>query len=138
MIEDRLYPLLLRLNRLLSRALNARLREVELTGEQAVMLDAIDRDPAPKVTDLCCALSIDASTVSANLKPLMARSLVTSVADCTDARARRLHLTPDGRRKLSGARQVLWDLDLVMTQKLKDCGLVDDLASALRILSSAP
>jgi DNA-binding MarR family transcriptional regulator len=138
MIEDSLYPLLLRLNRRLSRELNSQLREVELTGEQAVMLDAIERDPAPKVTDLCLALSIDASTVSANLKPLMARSLVTSIADCADARARRLYLTQDERRRLAVAQQVLRDLDLEITGKLKDCGVVDDPTSALRILSQPP
>ncbi len=138
MIEDSLYPLLLRLNRRLSRELNTQLREVELTVEQAVMLDAIERDPAPKMTDLCLALSIDASTVSANLKPLMARSLVTSTADCADARARRLYLTHDGQRRLAFAQQVLRDLDLEITEKLKDCGVVDDLTSALRVLSQPP
>lgn len=138
MINDSLYPLLLRLNRRLSRELNSQLREVELTGEQAVMLEAINADPAPKVTDLCLVLSVDHSTVTANLKPLMARSLVTSIADCADARARRLHLTQDGRCRLAVAQQVLRDLDLEMKAQLKDYGVADDLTSALRILSNPP
>lgn len=138
MIEDSLFPLLLRLTRCLCRDLNSNLRDVGLTGEQAVMLDAIQRDPAPKVTDLCLVLSIDASTVSANLKPLMARSLVKSNADCADARARRLYLTHDGQRRLAFAQQVLRELDLEITEKLKNCGVVDDLTSALRVLSQPP
>lgn len=138
MIEDSLFSLVLRLSRHLSRQLNLELQGVELTGEQAVMLDAIDSDPARRVTDLCLVLGVDASTVSANLKPLLARSLVTSTADLADARARRLHLTQDGRRRLRIAQQVLDDLDMEMKRKLKDSGVLDDVTSALGILSHPP
>jgi DNA-binding MarR family transcriptional regulator len=137
-LETDLCSLLLRLNRRLSRQLNDELRAVMLTGEQVIMLGAIDTHPAPRVSDLKLALGLDPSTVSANLKPLMARNLVTAAADLVDRRARRLHLTEEGRTRLRFAQKVVCELDAQMKKKLEENGVLNDATMAFHILSHAP
>ncbi|NRP21698.1 hypothetical protein LPJGGPFB_04957 [Ensifer adhaerens] len=105
--NDDLCSAFLRLNRRLSRKINAALKIHELTGEQAVVLQTIAALDCPRVTDLRIALGLDPSTVSANLKPLSKRQFVAITEDVVDRRVRRVELTPQGLSRLQSSRKIL-------------------------------
>ncbi|CDM60586.1 hypothetical protein LPU83_pLPU83c_0024 (plasmid) [Rhizobium favelukesii] len=65
------------------------------------------RRGSPRAADLSRSLGIDASTIAANLKPLMRQELVFAPVDVTDRRARRLFLTVAGSERLErGIKQL--------------------------------
>ena len=84
----------------LFRAALTLLRATGLTAEQTLLLAAIAEAGSPRTADLSRSLGIDASTIAANLKPLMRQELVFAPVDITDPRARRLFLTVAGSKRL--------------------------------------
>jgi DNA-binding MarR family transcriptional regulator len=84
----------------LFRAALTLLRATGLTAEQTLLLAAIAEAGSPRTAGLSRSLGIDASTIAANLKPLMRQELVFAPVDITDPRARRLFLTVAGSKRL--------------------------------------
>lgn len=99
-ISDDLCFVLQRANRVISRGADSALRAAGLTGEQTLLLAAIAEAVSPRAADLSRSLGVDASTITANLKPLIRQNWVSAVADVVDRRARRLCLTEAGSERL--------------------------------------
>nr|WP_299496323.1 MarR family winged helix-turn-helix transcriptional regulator [uncultured Rhizobium sp.] len=135
-LEKDLCFVLMRFSRRLSRRVNFALRGLELTGEQVAMLDAIEAMPLPRGTDVRVALGLDPSTVSANLKPLLRQGLIVTFEDPVDHRARRLQLSPEGRRRLRLAREILLEIDSLVRGRLEERGVLKDITSALNLMWS--
>lgn len=106
-IANDLCFVLQRANRIISRGADSALRATGLTAEQTLLLAAIAEAGSPRAADLSRSLGIDASTIAANLKPLMRQELVFAPVDITDRRARRLFLTVAGSERLErGIKQL--------------------------------
>jgi DNA-binding MarR family transcriptional regulator len=63
--------------------------------------------PPMTVKELSNAIGMDPTTLNRTLKPLEAQELVSSASDRRDRRARRIHLTMSGRKRLAQAMR-LW------------------------------
>lgn len=96
-----------RANRVISRGADSALRATGLTVEQTLLLAAIAEAGSPRAGDLSRALGVDASTMAANLKPLVRQQWVSAEADVVDRRARKLCLTKTGTELLEkGIKQL--------------------------------
>ena len=135
-IEKDLCFLLQKMSRRLSRRINLALKELGLTGEQVVMLEAIEALDCPRYNALHVELGLDHSTVSANIRRLLQRSLIVSFEDPTDRRAKRLKLTTEGERRLAAGRLILTEFDLALQTKLEASGGLARVTWALNILAS--
>lgn len=89
--------------RAIGRRFDEALRPLNLTNGQFSLLMALNRPEPPNMGDVAAVLALDRTTLTANLKPLERRGLVTITADRRDRRSRRLALTQAGRRLLSEA-----------------------------------
>jgi DNA-binding MarR family transcriptional regulator len=78
-----------------------------LRVSQRSILLHIDRAGMPTMTELAHAMVLDRSALAHNLKPLERDGYVIQVRDEHDGRSRRVHLTAEGRRKLTEATR-LW------------------------------
>src|ERR1700752_3973509 len=89
--------------RAVARRFDAALRPLGLTSGQFSLLMSLNRPEAASIGDVSSLLAMDRTTLTANLKPLERRGLVTVTVDNADKRTRRLTLTPAGRALLGGA-----------------------------------
>jgi DNA-binding MarR family transcriptional regulator len=89
--------------RAVARRFDAALRPVGLTNGQFSLLMSLNRPQAASIGDVSTVLAMDRTTLTANLKPLERRGLVTVTVDDADKRTRRLTLTPAGRALLCAA-----------------------------------
>ncbi|MFC7704510.1 MarR family winged helix-turn-helix transcriptional regulator [Plastorhodobacter daqingensis] len=89
--------------RRLARRFDEALRPFGLTNGQFSLLMSLNRPEPPRLGDLAPFLGMDRTTLTAALKPLQKRGLVLSATDKTDARARRLALSEEGRKLLVAA-----------------------------------
>lgn len=89
--------------RRVARRFDLALRPLGLTNAQFSLLMALNRPDGPRITDLAPLLGQDRTTLTAALKPLERRGLVTARRASDDARARRLSLTDAGRDLLKQA-----------------------------------
>jgi DNA-binding MarR family transcriptional regulator len=110
--------------RTLARRFDGALRHLNLTNGQFSILMSLNRRNPPTIGSVAELLAMDRTTLTANLKPLMRRGLVRSVADDADARVRRLELTAEGMRLLVAAVPV-W--------RREHAAVEDDLADADRL-----
>ena len=92
--------------RTVARRFDDALRPLGLTNGQFSLLTALNRPNPPRISDLAPLLAMDRTTLTANLKPLQRRGLVTVVMDEQDRRGRRLLLTDPGRDLLVAALPV--------------------------------
>src|SRR5262245_42836321 len=67
------------------------------------MMMALNQPAPPSMSLVASVLSMDRTTLTAALKPLQRRGLVTVTVDADDRRSRRLTLTPAGRALLARA-----------------------------------
>jgi DNA-binding MarR family transcriptional regulator len=67
---------------------------------------------------LAARMVMDPTTLTRNLKPLLEQAFVVLVPDPRDRRARRLHLTDDGRRTLARAKPAWRSAQLHLEQVL--------------------
>lgn len=96
-VRDRCLCLhLQRAARSVARRFDEALRPFHLTNGQFSLLMSLNRPEPPRITDLVPFLAMDRTTLTAALKPLERRGLVTVVSDETDRRTRRLVLTDAG------------------------------------------
>ena len=83
--------------RALARRFDEALKPVGLTNQQFSLLMSLNRPEPPRMKEVASLLALDRTTLTANLKPLERRGLVTAKPDPDDARSRRLELTGEGR-----------------------------------------
>lgn len=119
--------------RALARRFDEALRPLGLTNGQFSLLMSLNRPEPAGMGGVANLLAMDRTTLTAALKPLERRGLLTVSPDPKDGRARVLSLTPDGRALLAQAVPI-WtrehgklDEDLV--------GGADDLRAGLRAIA---
>jgi DNA-binding MarR family transcriptional regulator len=89
--------------RALARRYDEALRPAGLTNGQFSLMMSLNRPAPPAIGDISALLAMDRTTLTANLKPLERRGLVTVAVDSADKRSRRLSLTEAGRSVLAAA-----------------------------------
>jgi len=94
--------------RAVARRFDAALRPLGLTNGQFSLLMSLNRPVAASIGEIAALLAMDRTTLTAALKPLERRGLVTVSVDDADKRSRRLTLTPAGRALLIAALPV-WE-----------------------------
>src|SRR6266436_5057633 len=106
--------------RAVARRFDASLRPLGLTSGQFSLLMSLNRPEPASIGNVSTLLAMDRTTLTANLKPLERRGLVTVSVDDTDKRSRRLALTPAGHALLIAAVPV-WENEHAAIE-----GLLDD------------
>ncbi len=118
----------------MARRFDAALRPLELTSGQFSLLMSLNREAAPSIGSVSALLAMDRTTLTANLKPLERRGLVTVAVDDRDKRSRRLALTSTGRALLVAAVPV-WVETHARIERSLPGGDPDRLRAELRALS---
>ena len=127
-VRDRCLCLnLQRAARAIGRRFDEALRPLNLTNGQYSLLVSLNRPKPPRIGDVAHLLAMDRTTLTANLKPLERRGLLTVAPDPEDKRSRRLSLTDAGRELLVQAVPI-WR----STHDAVDEGLRDKDGDALR------
>lgn len=97
-VRDRCLCLhLQRAARAIARVFDEALKPVGLSHGQYSLMVALNRPEPPLLGELARFLAMDRTTLTANLKPLERRGLVSVAPDARDRRARRLSLTEAGQ-----------------------------------------
>ena len=89
--------------RTLARRFDEALRPVGLTNGQFSLLMSLNRPSPAGMGPVATLLGMDRTTLTAALKPLERRGLITVAADPADRRSRQLTLTEDGLVVLASA-----------------------------------
>lgn len=92
----------------LSRRFDDAFRPVNLTNGQFSLLMSLNRPASPGMGEVAELLGMDRTTLTAALKPLGRRGLVTIDPDPSDRRSRLLTLTPQGKQLLARAMPI-WE-----------------------------
>jgi DNA-binding MarR family transcriptional regulator len=120
--------------RAVARRFDAALRPLGLTSGQFSMLMSLNRAEPASIGSVSVLLAMDRTTLTANLKPLERRGLVTVKVDAADKRTRRLTLTPAGRLLLRAALPA-WRRTHAEIARLLTGSSPDRLRADLRALS---
>jgi DNA-binding MarR family transcriptional regulator len=120
--------------RVLARRFDEALKPAGLTHGQFSLMISLNRPSPPSIGSVATLLAMDRTTVTANLKPLQRRGLVTLSVDANDRRSRRMALTRAGRRQLAAALPY-WEAAQAETARLIARTRPDRLISLLRALS---
>lgn len=119
--------------RALARRFEEALAPLGLTSGQFSLLTSLNQPEPPSIGSVAALLAMDRTTLTANLKPLERRGLVTIGVDPADRRGRRLFLTRAGRKMLRSAlptwRRTHAEVDRLLAQT--DAGIVRDGLRAL-------
>jgi DNA-binding MarR family transcriptional regulator len=118
--------------RAVARRFDAAFRPFNLTNGQFSLLMSLNRPEPASVGSVAGLLAIDRTTLTAAVKPLERRGLVTVSVDPADRRGRRLTLTMAGRELLSDALPI-WQREHAAIDREFDGG--DRLRNDLRALS---
>src|SRR5215467_4664700 len=89
--------------RAVARRFDASLRPFGLKSGQFSLLMSLNRLEPPTIGSVAALLAMDRTTLTANLKPLERRGLLSVTTDAEDKRSRRLALTSSGRAMLTEA-----------------------------------
>jgi len=92
--------------RAIARRFDAAFRRLDLTNGQFSLLMALNRPDPASMSGAANLLAMDRTTLTAALKPLERRGLVTVTTGPADRRGRQLTLTPRGRELLAAALPV--------------------------------
>jgi DNA-binding MarR family transcriptional regulator len=122
--------------RALARRFNEALRPLDLTNGQFSLLMSLNRPQPPPMAAVASLLAMDRTTLTAALKPLERRGLVTVAADPGDRRSRLMTLTPKGTTLLARAVPI-WERAHRQIEGLLPDGEPNRLRSNLRALSVA-
>ena len=120
--------------RALARRFDEALRPLGLTNGQFSLMMSLNRPEPPTMTSVAALLAMDRTTLTAALKPLERRGLITVTPDRADRRSRRLTLTPQGMILLASAVPVWEKTHRDLESQFKD-GDVGRLRSSLLALS---
>ncbi len=89
--------------RSIARRFDAAFRPFDLTNQQFSLLMSLNRPEPATMRSVAILLAMDRTTLTAALKPLERRGLVSVTIDLEDRRGRQLALTPIGRDLLAAA-----------------------------------
>ena len=120
--------------RALARRFDEALRPLGLTNGQFSLMMSLNRPEAPSMGAVASLLAMDRTTLTAALKPLERRGLIKVTRDPGDRRARRLELTPRGKKALARAVPV-WKRTHAVVEAGLGRGEGDRLRNGLRALS---
>src|SRR5690606_9244803 len=120
--------------RAVARRYDDALRPLDLTSGQFSLMMSLNRAEPPRIGQVSAVLAMDRTTLTANLKPLVRRGLVTVAVDEADRRSRRLALTPAGRSLLAAALPLWERAQAENRQRIAGSGL-ERLLADLRALS---
>src|SRR5215471_19321785 len=95
-----------RASRVVGRMFDDAFRPLGLNNFQFSLLILLNRPVSPTIGGLAADLSMDRTTITANLKPLERRGLLTVRRDSKDARTKLVALTAAGRTLLAGCKCV--------------------------------
>jgi len=103
-VRDRCLCLhLQRAARAIGRRFDEALKPAGITNGQYSLLVSLNRPKPPRMGEVARLLAMDRTTLTAALKPLERRGLLTVTPDPEDKRSRRLALTEAGREVLTRA-----------------------------------
>jgi DNA-binding MarR family transcriptional regulator len=119
--------------RAVARRFDAAFRPLGLTNGQFSLLMSLNRPEAARIGEVAVLLAMDRTTLTANLKPLERRGLVTVAVDDADKRGRRLTLTPAGQAVLVAA-VLVWEKQHAAIEGLLPDTEPDRLRADLRTL----
>jgi DNA-binding MarR family transcriptional regulator len=108
--------------RALARRFDDALRPLGLTSGQYSMMMALNQPTPPTIGAIASILCADRTTLTAALRPLKRRGLVTVMIDANDRRSRRLKLTAAGRALLARAVPVWWRTHAEIDRLVPDAG----------------
>jgi DNA-binding MarR family transcriptional regulator len=120
--------------RAVARRFDQAFRPLDLTSGQFSLMMSLNALDAPSIGYVSALLAMDRTTLTANLKPLERRGLVTVRVDAADKRARRLSLTSAGGALLSAAVPI-WRETHAAVESLAGMSDPDRLRADLRALS---
>jgi len=120
--------------RALARRFDEALRPLDLTNGQFSLLMSLNRPAPPNLGSVAALLAMDRTTLTAALKPLQRRRLVTVAVDKEDRRSRLLTITPAGRALLAQAFPAWKKAHAAVERELTGVK-PDKLRAALRALS---
>lgn len=106
----------------MARHFDAALRPYGLTSGQFSLLNAANREIPATMTEIAALLGADRTTLTAAVKPLARRGLISVAIDAADRRGRRLHLTGEGRVLLAKATPVWRDCHSSLDERLGEGG----------------
>jgi DNA-binding MarR family transcriptional regulator len=121
--------------RALARRFDDALRSLGLTNGQFSLLMSLNRPEPPTMGAMAELLALDRTTLTAAIKPLERRGLITVSVDERDRRSRRLSLTPSGYALLVQAIPVWREAHVEVEVALPAATNPDDLRTALLALS---
>ena|ERR1700723_2919526 len=120
--------------RALARRFDEALRPLGLRNGQFSLLMSLNRPEPPPMAAVASLLAMDRTTLTAALKPLERRGLVTLAADPEDRRSRFVALTPKGVTLLARAVPI-WQRTHQEVEGLLPDGDPNRLRRDLRVLS---
>jgi DNA-binding MarR family transcriptional regulator len=120
--------------RAVARRFDTALRPLGLTSGQFSLLMSLNRPEPASIGNVSTLLAMDRTTLTANLKPLERRGLLTVTADDADKRTRRLTLTLAGQALL-GAAVPAWRRTHADIERLLAGSTPERLRADLRALS---
>lgn len=120
--------------RAIARRFDEALRPVALKSGQFSLLISLNRPEPPTIGSVARLLAMDRTTLTANLKPLERRGLLTVAPDADDRRSRRLSLTAAGLALLEQAIPI-WIATHARIEQLLT-GDVDGLRTQLNMLAA--
>jgi DNA-binding MarR family transcriptional regulator len=120
--------------RALARRFDDAFRPLGLTNGQFSLMMSLNRPKPPGMAAVAALLTMDRTTLTAALKPLERRRLLTVSADPADRRGRLMKLTPKGRQLLARAVPI-WKNNHVAVESLLGYGAADRLRESLRALA---
>ena len=123
--------------RAVARQFDQALRPFDLTNGQFSLLMSLNRPQPAPMKSVASVLAMDRTTLTAALKPLERRGLVTIAQDPDDRRSRLLELTQAGHDLLAEAFP-LWQQTHAEIERPFAPGEVDQLRGQLRVLSVDP
>jgi DNA-binding MarR family transcriptional regulator len=94
--------------RALARRFDEALRPFDLTNGQFSLMMSLNRPHPPAIASVASLLAMDRTTLTAALKPLERRGLVTVTPNPSDRRSRLLALTHEGQTLLARATPI-WE-----------------------------
>lgn len=103
--------------RAVARRFDDALRPAGLTNGQFSLLMSLNRPQPPTIGSVSALLAMDRTTLTAALKPLERRGLVTVTVEPADRRSRRLTLTRAGRTALAAALP-LWQREHAAVERM--------------------
>jgi DNA-binding MarR family transcriptional regulator len=122
--------------RRLARRFDAALRPFGLTNGQFSLMVALNQPEPPPIGRLAPFLGMDPSTLTAAVKPLARRGLLTVEPDPDDRRSRRLRITSEGVALMRQAVEV-WQAEHAALEARMGPGMAARLREALAPIGGA-